>query len=207
MFFNRGGGAKPGSAAAKPEIEVQFEKLLQTAAINDDSMSPQHLVALSAQLGVYEDDIVLYILAWKLQCKAPMKISRDEWVRGLLAMRLDTMEKLKAAIPVLRNELRTPSNFRSFYNFVFDWVRENNQAKYISTDTACAMWPIVFDGRGFASLKLWLEFFSSVYKKTVSRDLWRQTLDFSQVSLDAYDPSSSWPTAMDEFVEWRKGRM
>lgn len=207
MFFNR--GSKPAAAAAaaaKPDVEVQFDKLLQTAATTDDSLSPQHLVALAGTLGIHEDDIVLYVLAWKLQCKTPMKISRDEWVRGLLGMRIDTMEKLKVAVPVLRNELKTSTNFRNFYNFVFDWVRESPQAKYVSTETACVMWPLIFEGRGFPHLKLWLEFFSSVYKKTVSRDLWRQTFDFAQISLESYDPSSSWPTAMDEFVEWQKSR-
>ena len=107
---------------------------------------------------------------------------------------------------MLRNELRTSTNFRSFYNFVFDWVRENPQARYVSAETACVMWPIVFEGRAFPHQKLYIDFFTNVYKKTISRDLWRQSLDFSQISLDAYDPTSSWPTAIDEFVEWQKSK-
>lgn len=204
MFFSR----KPDAAAkaTKSDIELQFDKLLQSAQCDDDCLSPQHLVALAQLLAVHEDDIVLYILAWKLQCKIPLKIARDEWVRGLLALRIDTIEKLKGAVPVLRNELRTSTNFRSFYNFVFDWVRENPQARYVSAETACVMWPIVFEGRAFPHQKLYIDFFTNVYKKTISRDLWRQSLDFSQISLDAYDPTSSWPTAIDEFVEWQKSK-
>lgn len=202
LFFNRG----KNSSGTKSDIEVQFDKLVQSLQSQDgtDSLHPQHLVVLAEQLGIGEDDIALYVLAWKLKASEPMTIHKREWVDGLLRMRIDTMAKLKMAVPALRNELSDAINFRDFYFFVFDWTRESTASRYLPNETACTMWPLVFQTKRFPLLKQWLDFIANVYKKGISKDLWRQTLDFSTVDLNKYDSNGSWPTAMDEFVAWMK---
>ena len=52
-------------------------------------------------------------------------------------------------------------------------------------------------------LRLRLRMRDQVYKKAVTRDAWRQVLDFSYLpSLDAYDTAGAWPTVIDDFVDW-----
>lgn len=197
-----------GSAAAKASAEAMYDKLLASAAPSQsdpDALSAPHLVSLAEMIGIHEDDILLYIIVWKLQAKSkPCHITRDEFVSGMQQMRLDSFDKLKAAIPALRREIQSPNNFRDFYYFVFDWLRESPQSRSIPNDTACVMWPLLLTTAQFPNLDHWLKFIQEVYKKAVGKDLWQQTLAFSQVPLESYDPNGSWPSAMDEFVTWMK---
>ncbi|KAH1073155.1 hypothetical protein J1N35_025483 [Gossypium stocksii] len=43
----------------------------------------------------------------------------EEWQRGLKALRVDTVSKLRKALPELEREVRRPSNFVDFYSYSF----------------------------------------------------------------------------------------
>ena len=203
-------GRKPASSSqsCRSEIEALFEKVVQSADTTDPNMlGPPHLVNLSQLLQTSEDDVAMYVIPWKLKCATPTKISKTEWVHGFQQMRIDSLEKLRTSLPLLRNELANSGNFRDFYYFLFDWIKETPGAKYLSNDCAVSMWSLVFQPKTFPLLKDWLMFTSQISKKNVTKDLWKQTLDFSSVTqLSQYDPAGSWPTTMDEFVDWSKKR-
>jgi hypothetical protein len=207
-FFSR--KTKTDSTASKATpIDSDFDKLVAADTSADESapnsVSAQGLVEICKLIGVDPDDIVICIIAWKLQSVHPWRITKTEWSQGMARMRIDTMEKLKQAVPALRAELNNANNFRDFYYYVFDWIKDSS-SKVLSNDTACAMWPL-FLGKRFKYLDVWIEYVSTVYKKSVSRDVWKQLIDFAQISsYDAYDPDAAWPTIMDEFVEWMKER-
>lgn len=171
-------------------------------------MNITHLPALADSLQISADDVVMYILPWKLAAKVPLQISLAEWTDGLRAMRIDSIDKLRQGLPNLRSEIRTANGFKMFYYFVFDWIRETETAKFVSNEAACDVWELIFPagGKSFPLLSKWVEFIRNVYKKNISKDLWRQTHDFAQVTgdLSKYDSNAAWPTAMDEFVEWMK---
>jgi DCN1-like protein 1/2 len=62
---------------------------------------------------------------------------------------------------------------------------------------------------GLDFLPLWLEFLESKWQKAVNRDLWRQTLAFmvkakEDESLGFWSEESSWPSVIDDFVQWVK---
>ena len=190
-------------------LEASFDKFYaaDTSRSDPTSIGPIHLMELATALNIPPDDLVMYVILWKLKCQTPQTVKKDEWVKGLTAMKIESLDKLKAALPTLRNEISNANNFRDFYCFLFDWMRDNATAKFISNETAVAMWQLLFSPpspKSFSLLPKWLDFMQNVFKKGVSKDLWKQTLEFSAVTLDKYDPNSSWPTAMDEFVEWAK---
>lgn len=191
------------------DVGASFDKfyVADTSPGDSTALKPVHLMELATALAVNPDDIIMYIIVWKLKCQNPQTIKKDEWLKGLEAMKITSVDKLKGHLKVLRNEITTANNFRDFYGFLFDWIRDNASTKVISNETAVALWTMLFNPpspKTFVLLPKWLEFIANVFKKPVSKDLWKQTLDFSTVSLANYDPDSSWPTAMDEFVEWAK---
>lgn len=193
-----------------PSESLRAEFLAITSG--NDVMIIEALPSLAEALRISPDDVVMYVIAWKLGAKVPLQISIAEWIDGLSAMRIDSVKKLQQALPNLRSEIATSAQqFKSFYNFAFEWVRESPGAKYLPNEGAADMWELLFSNRNFPLLPSWLEFIRSAYKKPVSRDLWRQLLDFSLqlgsvTALASYDPNSAWPTAMDDFVEWMKAR-
>jgi DCN1-like protein 1/2 len=198
------------SAPKKSQIDTQFDQLLDTTADVDagdrSSLDVQHLATLAGVLAISEDDIVLYIIAWKLGCKVPHHVSRDEWTQGFARMRIDSLARLQASLTALRAEMIPAQNFRDFYFFIFDWTRESPMAKYVTNEVALVMWPLLFNESNFKLLPSWLEFIAST-DKPVSKDVWRQTLDFAKLqSLSEYDPSGSWPSLMDNFVTWMENK-
>ena len=61
-------------------------------------------------------------------------------------------------------------------------------------------------------LSWWTEFVNSEWKKSVNKDMWNETLKFAQLTLEDesmgfWNEESSWPSVIDEFVEWvKKGK-
>ena len=50
---------------------------------------------------------------------------------------------------------------------------------------------------------------TSEWKKSVNKDMWNETLKFAQLTLDDetlgfWNEEASWPSVIDEFVEWVK---
>lgn len=60
-------------------------------------------------------------------------------------------------------------------------------------------------------LDWWIEYLESKWKKTVNKDMWEQTLIFSQKSLKDetmgwWSEDGAWPGVLDEFVVYVKER-
>eukprot|EP01006_Ploeotia_vitrea_P054176 TRINITY_DN67858_c11_g1_i1.p2 TRINITY_DN67858_c11_g1~~TRINITY_DN67858_c11_g1_i1.p2 ORF type:complete len:276 (+),score=66.97 TRINITY_DN67858_c11_g1_i1:140-967(+) len=199
--------------ASKPtmskEMEALFDKYQKVGAEESgedlDCMQGSAFVTLSEDLGIDVEDPVIMAVAWKTGAKQPFKISREEWARGMSNLRTDTLKKLKAALPGLKNEIkdcRGPA-FKSFYNFTFEFARDNPQAAILTVDTATAYWQLLLKGAGWALLDDWIQFINEVHKKAVSRDCWQMLLEFTKANPADYNPdTSTWPSVVDEFMDW-----
>lgn len=58
-------------------------------------------------------------------------------------------------------------------------------------------------------LSWWIEFLNTSWKKSVNKDMWNETLKFAQLSLadesmSFWNEESSWPSVIDDFVEFVK---
>jgi len=128
----------------------------------------------------------------------------------------DTIEKQKAYIKALKREL--PNNkdrFTRVYRYTFTVAKAPGQ-KAVPLDMAIAYWELLFSSSLSAVkwtspdtpwLSWWTEFLTSSWKKSVNKDMWNETLKFAQLSLadesmSFWNEESSWPSVIDEFVEW-----
>lgn len=188
-------------------LDADFSAILATSPVegNTTDLLPQHFTALASALRVsLENDIALYALAWKLKCKQPLKITRQEWCDGLASMRCTTVGAAAAAMESLRAEVVPDENFRSFYDFVFEWVRDNSSQRFLAIDTVLALWPLMFKDRKFPHLQRFIEFVQARNTKTIPRDVWKQMYHFQRADLNNWDENGSWPSLMDDFVHAQK---
>lgn len=73
----------------------------------------------------------------------------------------------------------------------------------MAVDLALSLWKILLSTR-FALVDAWLEFVQQSNLRVISRDVWKQTLEFSKVmkpDLSNFDPDGAWPVLLDDFVD------
>lgn len=99
---------------------------------------------------------LVLIIAWKFRCEKQCEFSRSEFVTGFTELSVDSVESLKSKLPTLDAELRDPNKFKDFYQFTFNYAKEDTQ-KGIDLDMAIAYWNIVLKGQ-FKFLDQWCEF-------------------------------------------------
>ncbi|CAO2655390.1 Nn.00g104540.m01.CDS01 [Neocucurbitaria sp. VM-36] len=146
------------------------------------------------------------------------EMSREGFVNGWQDKNCDTIDKQKAFIKNLKREM--PGNkelFTRIYKYTFTIAKTAGQ-KAVPLDTAIAYWGLLFDSPLSAVkwtspstpwLTWWTEFLTSSWKKSVNKDMWNETLKFAQLTLSDeamsfWNEESSWPSVIDEFVEWVK---
>lgn len=107
--------------------------------------------------------------------------------------------------------------FTRIYKYSFQLAKAANQ-KAAPLESAIAYWDILFNSSLTAVkwsspnnpwLDWWKEFLTSSWKKSVNKDMWNETLKFAQLTLQDeamsfWNEESSWPSVIDEFVEWVK---
>lgn len=81
---------------------------------------------------------------------------------------MDNIDKLKARLGSLENELRDPQKFKDFYHFTFNYAKNTGQ-KGLDLDMAIAYWNIVLDDK-FKFLQLWCQFLQV-------RNLWFRSIN------------------------------
>lgn len=146
-------------------------------------------------------------------------ITREGFVSGaFLEANCDSLDKIKQHISHSLLPARgTMEQYKAVYNHTFSLLIEDRK-KAIDLDNAEGFWRILTDSSegfpwvtksGVDFLPLWLEFLSSKWGKAINRDLWRQTLAFmtkalEDESLGFWSEESSWPSVIDDFVQWVK---
>jgi DCN1-like protein 1/2 len=128
----------------------------------------------------------------------------------------ETLPKQNAYVAKQIGKLSTDMDlFKRVYRHVFVCAREKGQ-KAIALDNALTYWQIIFSPPGkpwvTAStdwLKLWSEFLNAKWTKSVNRDMWNQTFEFAQKTmqdetLSFWSEDSAWPGVIDEFVAYAK---
>ena len=121
------------------------------------------------------------------------------------AMGLDSVAGLKAKLPALRAELKSKDVFASVWNWAYEFNCEEGQ-KSLKLETAIALVPMLMSRERWPLVDTWIEFLSRPGTRAVSKDSWKQLLDFVNTinpKLTNFDESSSsWPVCIDEFVEY-----
>ncbi|KAI5119089.1 hypothetical protein M0805_004862 [Coniferiporia weirii] len=98
--------------------------------------------------------------------------------------------------------------FSKFYVFLFTLMKKE-ESRNISMEFALALWSVVLVPT-YPIMSEVIEFINEkgTYKG-VNKDLWTMMKEFCQTvepSLDGYDSDGAWPSLLDDFVAWKKGK-
>lgn len=162
------------------------------------------ITLLCNDLQVDPQDIVMLVVSWHMKAATMCEFSKQEFIGGLRALGIDSLEKFHERIPFMRSELKDEQKFREIYSFAFGWAKEKGQ-KSLALDTAIGMWQLLFAERRWPLVDHWCQFLQARHNKAISKDTWVQLLEFTRTvdpTLSNYDPEGAWPYLIDEFVEY-----
>eukprot|EP01088_Endostelium_zonatum_P003362 TRINITY_DN1456_c0_g1_i1.p1 TRINITY_DN1456_c0_g1~~TRINITY_DN1456_c0_g1_i1.p1 ORF type:complete len:398 (-),score=110.86 TRINITY_DN1456_c0_g1_i1:25-1218(-) len=170
-----------------------------------DVIKGQGFLNYGKEMGVEEDtDIGLMILAWKLNAEGQWEFKREEFVDGWVGYGCSSLAQMKKRLDVWRQELKDKrEEFKKFYFFVFDYLKEDKRT-IILTEEALTVWQMLGLDKSWPLWDKWAKYIVKEVK-AVSRDNWRQYIDFIKAhpeGVDNYDPNASWPVLMDGFVDY-----
>ncbi|XP_064481790.1 DCN1-like protein 5 isoform X2 [Ornithodoros turicata] len=170
-------------------------------------MGPEGMEKFCEDIGVEPANIVMLVLAWKMDAKRMGFFTEQEWVQGLTDLQCDTIQKIQSRLEYLRSLLNDPNHFKSIYRYAYDFAREKDQ-RSMDIDTAKAMLQLLL-GKHWALCLSFHVFLEQSKYRVINKDQWCNVLEFSRTikpDLSNYDEDGAWPVLLDEFVDWLRQR-
>lgn len=122
----------------------------------NDKITADGILKFLDELELSPDSKLVLIIAWKFKAATQCEFTREEFINGMTELGCDSVEKLRARLPNLENELKDNYKFKDFYHFTFNYAKNPGQ-KGLDLDMAIAYWNIVLKGK-FKFLDLWCKF-------------------------------------------------
>lgn len=195
-----------GKAASK-ELE-RIDQVFYSYANNSSGIiDPEGIESLCLDLEVEHTDVRILMLAWKMQAEKQGYFTLDEWRRGFKALRVDTIIKLKKALPELEKEVRRPSCFVDFYSYAFRYCLTEEKQKSIDIESICVLLDLVLGSQFRQQVDLFAQYLRvQTDYKVINLDQWmgfyRFCNEITFPDLSNYDPTLAWPWILDNFVDW-----
>lgn len=137
----------------RKKVELLYHKYKDPS---ENKITSDGVVKFLDDLRLSPESKLVLIIAWKFRAETQCEFTKDEFCNGFVDLGVDSIDKLKAKLPQLENELKDAIKFRDFYQFTFNYAKEHAQ-KGIDLDMAIAYWNIVLQGR-FKFLEMWCKF-------------------------------------------------
>ncbi|GLH02963.1 DCN1-like protein, partial [Gryllus bimaculatus] len=194
---------------SEAKICALFEAYRDSA---EDAMLADGIERLCADLGLSPDEFKVLVLAWRLDAARMCRFSREEFVGGLRALRVDSIRSLQSRLPELAAETaRDPDLFKDLYRFTFRFGLDADAGqRALPADMAACLWRLVFSVREPPILGRWLRFLEGhPHVRGIPRDTWNMFLNFAEAvgdDLSSYDDTEAWPSLFDDFVEFENDK-
>ncbi|GAB2293655.1 hypothetical protein Dimus_027867 [Dionaea muscipula] len=174
-------------------------------------IDPEGIEKMCSDMEVDHTDVRILMLAWKMQAEKQGYFTLEEWRRGLKAMRVDTIVKLKKALPDLEKEVRRTSNFVDFYSYAFRYCLTEEKQKSIDIESICQLLDLVLGNLFRAQVDYLVEYLKiQTEYKVINMDQWmgfyRFFNEISFPDFNDYDPEHAWPLILDNFVDWMNAK-
>ncbi|TMW60859.1 hypothetical protein Poli38472_000901 [Pythium oligandrum] len=206
-FYSNGGDdleeLEDDNSVSVATIEQWFDQYADPD--EEDTITEEGVVQFCEDIGVDLEDIVVLVIAWKMEAALMGTFTKKEWTQGMKALRCDSVDSLKAQIPKLRQLIDDDRDFKPFYSFCFAFSKEAGQ-RSLGIEIATPMWELLLKNRYPKLTTDWLAFLNEKNPcKGVTRDTWDLLLDFFvkvQESYGNYDENEAWPVLIDDFMTW-----
>uniref|UniRef100_A0A8B9E3Z2 DCN1-like protein n=2 Tax=Anser cygnoides TaxID=8845 RepID=A0A8B9E3Z2_ANSCY len=173
----------------------------------DEVVGPEGMEKFCEDIGVQPENIIMLVLAWKLEAESMGFFTKEEWLKGMTSLQCDCTEKLQSKFDFLRSQLNDISSFKNIYRYAFDFARDKDQ-RSLDIDTAKSMLALLL-GRTWPLFSVFYQYLEQSKYRVMNKDQWYNVLEFSRTvhaDLSNYDEDGAWPVLLDEFVEWQKVR-
>ncbi|KAJ4879360.1 hypothetical protein Rs2_36414 [Raphanus sativus] len=178
---------------AELELEHELEGIVDVfhrySITASNLIGPEGKEELCSDLDVSHIDIRILMLAWKMKAEKQGYFTQEEWTRGLVALRADTLDNLKKALPELEKEVRSPSNFADFYAYAFTYSLTEEKQGSIDIETICQLLDMIQNEYKVINMDQWMGFY-------------RFCNELSFPEMTEYNPELAWPLLLNNFVEW-----
>jgi len=221
LSFYSGGGGGGGVAPSGPQKSLNkiFDSYRTQPIEYPDELDIEATSKLCSDLQIDLGDIGALVFFEVIQSPQIGMIKRSEFVSALSEANYDSTTKIRNLVLSLRSQLPTNQPlFKRVYNHSFQLLLEDRK-KAIELEQAEEFWAVLFSPAGFDWNSVggagqpwkdwWVEFLKEKWGRSINKDLWRQTLTFAletkkDPSLGFWNEESSWPSVIDDFVEWAK---
>lgn len=168
---------------------------------DEDGVFGEGLVRFFEALGVCPaTDLVALEFARQCQAKEMGIFRRREFIRGLVALGVDSLDHLRNKVPELRRRLEVPAQRRELYVYSFALALEP-PARTLDVGEACSLWQLFLAES--PHLEPWCAWVTKAQMRC-SKDLWDMFWLFATevpADLSTYDDCPDWPLTLDQFVE------
>ncbi|WZZ11075.1 hypothetical protein YC2023_096996 [Brassica napus] len=223
LFFNRGktGEHRHRDYMSTPRyrLGIYIPTPISSRAVDEQDLEgivdvfhrPEGIELLCSDLDVSRTDIRFLMLAWKMKAEKQGYFTQEEWTRGLVALGVVTLDKLKKALPELEKEVRKQSNFADFYAYAFTYSLTEEKQESIDIETISQLLDTVMG----STFRPQVDYFVDYLKiqndyKVINMDQWmgfyRFCNEISFPDMSEYKPELAWPLVLDNFVEWIPSR-
>jgi DCN1-like protein 1/2 len=193
-----------------------FDKYRDAPREEPDEINAEGANKLVGDMGFSLEDISFLVLSELVQSPSLFKITRDGFLDAAADTNSDTLQKLRNVVLQRRTTLSKDREvFKNVYNHTFTLGVQGNQ-KSLQPEVATTFWGMLFSENGLEWrtananwLEWWVDYQTNKWGKAVNKDLWKQTLTFAEETmkdetLGFWSEESSWPSVIDEFVDWVK---